>query len=334
MASSGVVIHRRDTAPSHRSRTRCSARTASSGCVRRRRFARVSQPHTSTPCRSTTPSSAKQGLSPAPARRSICPRRNENRSHVHPVSGMPAAAQTRRGVSARAFSAVNTPPEYAVTTAGASASRPAQTRSVCHVMRARPAHSMSSTRASASSGTNAVTRTDIPSTVRSHAAQPKPYSTRACPSSSKSDTVPARVVMRSVSVPRSTHGSHSQRLMRPVCALRYHRCPVPASVARKPKRPFVSTLLHARGGSPVKATVPSASQCTSLPVGIVRRSPGGGSSGSVQRVCAMPGRMAAAAATSAKASSGTRCTPPGASRQCARSSAASAPRTFARVGWR
>ena len=93
MAASGVVIHRRDTAPSHRSRTRCSACTASSGCVRRRRFARVSHPHTSTPCRSTTPSSAKQGLSPAPARASICPRRNENRSHVQPVSGMPAAAQ-------------------------------------------------------------------------------------------------------------------------------------------------------------------------------------------------------------------------------------------------
>ena len=189
MASSGVVIHRRDTAPSHRSRTRCSARTASSGCVRRRRFARVSHPHTSTPCRSTTPSSAKQGLSPAPARRSICPRRNENRSHVHPVSGIPAAAQTCRGVSARAFPAVNTPPEYAVTTAGPSASRPAQTRSVCHVMRARPAHSMSSTRAFASSGTNAVTRTDI----RPRCAPTPP---------SRSRIPPARARRRQRAIPR------------------------------------------------------------------------------------------------------------------------------------
>ena len=292
----------------------------------------MSHPQTITPCRSTVPSSAKQGLSPAPARASICPRRNENRSHVQPASGMPAAAQKSSGASARTFSAVSMPSANAVTTPGASASRPAQTRSVCHVMRARPAHSMSSTRASASSGTNAVTRTDIPSTLRSHAAQPKPYSTRAAPSSSKSDTAPARDAMRSVSVPRSTHGSHSQRLMRPVCALRCHMWPVPASVARKPKRPFVSTWLHARGGSPVKDTVPSSSQCASAPVGRYRRSPGGGSSGSVQRVRAMPGRMAAAAATPGKASSGTRCTPPGASSVCARSSAASHPRTFPAIG--
>ena len=258
MSASGVVIHRCDTAPSHRSRVARSACAASSGCVRRRRFARVSHPQTITPCRSTVPSSAKQGLSPA--------------------------------------------------------------------------HSMSSTRASASSGTNAVTRTDMPSTLRSHAAQPKPYSTRTCPSSSKSDTAPARDAMHSVSVPRSTHGSHSQRLMRPVCALRCHMWPVPASVARKPKRPLVSTWLHARGGSPVKDTVPSSSQCTSAPVGRYRRSPGGGSSGSVQRVRAMPGRMAAAAATAGKAPSGTRCTPPGASSVCARSSAASQPRTFPAVG--
>ena len=292
----------------------------------------MSHPQTITPCRSTTPSSAKQGLSPAPARASICPRRNENRSHVQPASGMPAAALKSSGASARTFSAVSRPSAYAVTTAGASASRPAQTRSVCHVMRARPAHSMSSTRASASSGTNAVTRTDMPSTLRSHAAQPKPYSTRTRPSSSKSDTAPARDAMHSVSVPRSTHGSHSQRLMRPVCALRCHMWPVPASVARKPKRPLVSTWLHARGGSPVKVTVPSSSQRTFAPVGRYRRSPGGGSSGSVQRVCAMPGRMAAAAATSGKASSGTRCTPPAVSSVCARSSAVSQPRIFPAVG--
>ena len=67
----------------------------------------------------------------------------------------------------------------------------------------------------ASSGTNAVTCTDIPSTVRSHAAQPKPYSTRARPSSLKSDTAPARVVMRSVSVPRSTHGNFPPAKLRP-----------------------------------------------------------------------------------------------------------------------
>ena len=294
----------------------------------------MSHPQTITPCRSTVPSSAKQGLSPAPARASICPRRNENRSHVQPVSGMPDAALKSVGASARTFSAVSRPSAYAVTTAGASASRAAQTRSVCHVMRARPAHSMSSTRASASSGTNAVTRTDIPSTLRSHAAQPKPYSTRTCPSSSKSDTAPARDAMHSVSVPRSTNGSHSQRLMRPVCALRCHMWPVPASVARKPKRPLVSTWLHARGGSPVKDTVPSSSQCTSAPVGRYRRSPGGGSSGSVQRVRAMPGRMAAAATTAGKASSGTRCTPPATRISPGRinGSAVSQPRTFPAVG--
>ena len=44
------------------------------------------------------------------------------------------------------------------------------------------------------------------------------------------------------------------------------------------------------------------------------------------------GRMAAAAATPGKAPSGTRCTPPGASSVCARSSAASHPRTFPAVG--
>ena len=84
----------------------------------------MSHPHTSTPCRSTTPSSAKQGLSPAPTRRSICPRRNENRSHVQPVSGMPAAAQKSSGASARTFSAVNSPSAYAGTTPGATRTPP------------------------------------------------------------------------------------------------------------------------------------------------------------------------------------------------------------------
>ena len=108
--------------------------------------------------RSTEKDAQKQAGTPEPVKESSCPRSAANLEVVKPSIGAEQSAETRKGAAARGLTAVNTPSETCVTTAGASRSSAASSRSSRQRSVIGSAVSMSRTRASVPGGTKAIMR--------------------------------------------------------------------------------------------------------------------------------------------------------------------------------